>query len=561
MQIKEYKNIFILLVLMSSSLFSQERVLDSLTKLDYQELQELFFKNSNDTLANYTYGQAYLSKARKENDSLEIARGYYLKIISKEENENLFYLYDTIIELSKNIKNENFPATAYYDKGIYYHKKYLYKNALDNYIKAASYNHGSRKEHLDFLINHSLGQLKSTIAKNDEALEVTKKCYKYVVEKNYRDSNPPLYYIVLYTLTDAYRKMQYLDSARVYNRLGLLDKYKSESTINYNHFLLMDGILKLEDQHYAEAEKNISRALHQIEKTEDQTSLLLGYFYLGKIHHHLKNKELSILNYKKVDSIVQKSNTIYPEYTYAYQQIIKYYQDQNNVEQQLEYTSKLITVDSILISRYKYVNDEIINKIDIPDLISSKEILIKQLQKDKKKSNTSAYLLIAILLGITGITFYQFKKRSFYKKRFEALIQNGKTKSKTQQKKIETTPPNIPKDIVTNLLQKLIDFEEKNRYTDTSVTLNNLAIKMNTNSNYLSKVINHYKGKTFANYIKQLRVEYAFRRLKTESKLRRFTIKAIAQECGFKSAESFSKTFYATYGIYPSYFIKKLDAI
>ena len=561
MQIKEYRNIFILLVLMSSSLFSQERVLDSLTKLDYKEIKKLILKPDNDSIIIHTYIKAYLRKARKENDSLEIARGYHLEINSGKEDEKTFHLYDTIIEVSKNLKNQNFPANAYFDKGVYYHRKYFYKNALDNYIQAASYNHGSRKEYLGFLINQSLGQLKSTIDKNQEALTITKKCYKYVIEKNYRKKKPLIYYNVLYSLADAYRKINYLDSARVYTRLGLLDKNESDISINYYHFLLLDGILKFEDQQYIEAEINISKALPHIEKIQDQTSIARGYFYLGKAYSYLKNEEKSILNYKKVDSIVQKTNNIQPEFTSAYQQIIKHYREEGNIEQQLKYTVKLIQVDSILDNRYKYVNQEITNKLDIPSLINSKEQLIEQLQIDKKQSSTATFVLLLILSGIIGITAYQYKKKTFYKKRFEELIKIDTPKEHVKPTISETSPPDIPKEIIDELLMKLSKFEETHSYIDSKITLTSLALKMNTNSNYLSKVINHFKQKSFATYIKELRVEYAFMKLKSEAKLRRFTIKAIAEECGFKSAESFSKTFYKVYGIYPSYFIKKMDAL
>ncbi|MFC4635830.1 helix-turn-helix domain-containing protein [Dokdonia ponticola] len=553
------RNIFIVLFLISTSFFSQERSVDSLSRLEFQEIQELFLKSVDDSLVSNIYVQAYLNKAKKEKDSLEIAKGYFLKIISNGEDEKFFHLYDTIIEVSKNLKNQNFPATAYFDKGVYYHRKYLYKNALDNYIKAAYYNHGSRKEHLEFLINQSLGRLKSTINKNQEALTITKKCYKYVVEKNYRDENSPLYYNVLFSLADTYRKMNYLDSARVYTRLGLLDKNESDTSINYYHFLLLDGILRLQNKEYIEAEANIARALPYIEKIQDQTTIASGYFYLGKAYSYLNNEEKSILNYKKVDSIFQKTNNISPEYTNAYQQIIKHYKKEGNIEEQLNYTIKLIRVDSVIDNRYKYVNQEITNKLDIPSLINSKEQLIEQLQIDKKQSSTATFVLLFILSGIIGITAYQYKKKTFYKKRFEELIKTDKPKERVKPTISETSPPDIPKEIIDELLMKLSKFEETHSFIDSKITLNSLAVKMNTNSNYLSKVINHFKQKSFATYIKELRVEYAFMKLKSEDKLRRFTIKAIAEECGFKSAESFSKTFYKVYGIYPSYFIKKLD--
>lgn len=560
MQIRSSFFIFILSNLVISFLNAQEKNQDSLIALEYHELTQSFGKHINDSIIAVRYANAFIIKARKEKDTLQMVRGYYYKLILDQKKDRLFHLYDTIIDLSKNFKNENFPAVAYFDKGVIYHRRYLFKNALENYIKAAKYNNGSRKENLDFLINQSLGQLKSTIGNDEEALVLTKSCYKYVIEQNYKEEDSPLYYNVLFSLANAYRKTNHIDSARVYNRLGLLDKNRSENSINYNHFLMLDGILKYHSKEYAEAEINILRALPEIENVGDQTTLVLGYFFLGKTYSELKNKPKALDHFKKVDSIFQNTDNITPELTDAYQYIIKYYKENNNIEEQLKYTERLIRVDSTLTNRYKYLNKEIIAQFDIPKLISSKEELISKLTSDKKKSKNSSMLLIVGLTAILGISIYQFKKITFYKRRFKELINNDETtrKNEIQHETSEQVILDVPEEIVNDILDQLTVFEEKHNYINPKITLHNLAQKINTNSSYLSKVINHYKQKSFTSYIKQLRVHYIFNRLKSEEKLRRFTIKAIAEECGFKSAESFSKTFYGIYGIYPSFFIKQL---
>lgn len=63
----------------------------------------------------------------------------------------------------------------------------------------------------------------------------------------------------------------------------------------------------------------------------------------------------------------------------------------------------------------------------------------------------------------------------------------------------------------------------------------------------------------FASYIKDHRITYSAKELRKSAKLRKYSIRGIAEECGFKTAESFSKAFYEKYGIYPSYFIKQLE--
>ncbi len=82
---------------------------------------------------------------------------------------------------------------------------------------------------------------------------------------------------------------------------------------------------------------------------------------------------------------------------------------------------------------------------------------------------------------------------------------------------------------------------------------------METNSKYLSKIVNTHKEKTFTKYINDLRVEYAIRKLQQDKKLRNYTIQAIAVEFAFDNAESFSTAFHKNTGLKPTYFIENIN--
>ena len=117
----------------------------------------------------------------------------------------------------------------------------------------------------------------------------------------------------------------------------------------------------------------------------------------------------------------------------------------------------------------------------------------------------------------------------------------------------------LPDDLISAVVEKLSEFEEKQVFLDQNLNLKKLADNIGTNTNYLSKIINWHTNSNFSTYLNELRVDYAFHRLKNDPKFRRYTIKAVAFESGFKSSESFSKYFYRKYDIYPSYFIKSLN--
>ena len=117
----------------------------------------------------------------------------------------------------------------------------------------------------------------------------------------------------------------------------------------------------------------------------------------------------------------------------------------------------------------------------------------------------------------------------------------------------------ISKEIVKSVLIALEELENNNTFLDNEITLNSLSKLYNTNSNYLSKIINTYKEKNFSTYISDLRIEYCLEKLKNDTTFRKYSIKAIAFEVGFNNTESFSKAFFKKTEIHPSYFIKELE--
>ncbi len=139
--------------------------------------------------------------------------------------------------------------------------------------------------------------------------------------------------------------------------------------------------------------------------------------------------------------------------------------------------------------------------------------------------------------------------------------QNNTVVKKTENKSniTNTNQLNIPEDIIQYVLKNLDVFEKNQEYTSQKITLNSLAKKLNTNTNYLSKIINHYKGTSFSNYLNMLRINNIDHQLKNNSIIRKFTIKAIAQEAGFNTADSFSKVFFKLKGIRPSEYIKNIE--
>jgi AraC-like DNA-binding protein len=90
-------------------------------------------------------------------------------------------------------------------------------------------------------------------------------------------------------------------------------------------------------------------------------------------------------------------------------------------------------------------------------------------------------------------------------------------------------------------------------YLDSNLTIEILSEKLKTSRHHVSQVVNERLGKTYIEYISELRLEEAKRRLSNPNNFR-FTIAAIALDSGFNSVSSFNDVFKRRFGITPSKF-------
>ncbi len=160
-------------------------------------------------------------------------------------------------------------------------------------------------------------------------------------------------------------------------------------------------------------------------------------------------------------------------------------------------------------------------------------------------------------LGYQSVLQLRVLKERKYLRKHLTKPSNLSSNNEVLDKKIKNEI-HISQEVVDSILKGLEDFENEKQYTLQSITLNSLAKKLNTNTNYLSKVVNHYKEMSYTNYLNTLRINNIVEELYSNPKIRKFTIKAIAQEAGYSNSDSFSKVFYKLKGENPSDFINKL---
>ncbi|WP_158447871.1 AraC family transcriptional regulator [Aquimarina longa] len=543
---------------------------DSLAEINYKGLKARFYNvlEKNETLARI-YANTYLQKAKNEKNFLKIAKGYNLLSTSyskKEHYKEVLVYLDSAITVSKQIEHKRYPSLFFINKGQAYEEEGNFKQALDNYLEAIQWCKKSKNSHLEFITKHNIGLLKRKLRKYREAKDIFKECLSYRSSKEMTIKDSLSYLVTLSGLVHTYRLTNEVDSALFFNKEGI--KSSKGKDILYL-FELNEAILQYYDKSYKTVITDIDSLLPKLLKPENKyffetTDLINAYLYQGKSHEALRNKDMAVEYYKKIDSLLQISNYIIPETRTTYTNLINYYKSLNDKNKQLFYINRLLRSDSILDSNYEYLSDRLIKDYDTPKLLLQKEKLIGDLEAKHSTSLIGVLILSIIVVIVVVFLMLSYKKQKRYQQRFEELIAS-KDKIKEEKKPEKGKTPGtsnsigISEEIVNAILDNLSNFEKKQDFIKINITTSVLASKFGTNSKYLSKVINTYKQKSFIQYINDLRIEYIIEKLKSNTKYRMYTIKALAAEAGFNTTEAFSKSFYKKTGIYPSYFIKKLE--
>jgi AraC-like DNA-binding protein len=506
-----------------------------------------------------------VKKAKKENNYLFLIGGYQTHALIRNNDSVLIYC-DSIINLKSKSPNPAFIREAYQIKADYFFNNNIYDRSLDNYLKVAEY--AESENNIDKIIKskYDIGTLKRRIGEKEEALNLYKEGYNYVIKTN-KKLDTTLYLSVLTAIANIYNDMQQGDSSSFYNKLGMkvAAKYGKESYVK--HFSLNEGVSLYYKGQFPAAIDSLEKHAPYYENKEDTNNLPYAYYYSGKSHQELGNEKAAIRYHKKVDSLFKKNEAVYNISRKSYEELIKHYRKEKDLKNQLYYINQLIKVDSLLHEEELYLSKGIFKEYDIPQLESEKEMILQQMG-EKDLLFKKIILAFTILLAISLIVLiFQYYKKTVYKKKFDQImtgVEDQKLTEVSDDKDKELNTANtiaeleISQEIINGILLGLQQFENQQKYLLLNLTLNSLAKELETNSNYLSKVINHYKKRSFSNYLNLLRVNYFIDLAKRDPNIRKFTIKAIANEVGFSNSESFSKAFYKHKGIKPSYFLKEL---
>jgi PAS domain S-box-containing protein len=100
--------------------------------------------------------------------------------------------------------------------------------------------------------------------------------------------------------------------------------------------------------------------------------------------------------------------------------------------------------------------------------------------------------------------------------------------------------------------------ENQKLYLDPDLTLKQLAERLDTNTKYLSQVVNHFSGSNFQQFLNVYRINEFTSHLKN-GHFRHLTLFGLAQQCGFNNKSTFFKVFKEVTGATPKVYIAGIE--
>ena len=136
-----------------------------------------------------------------------------------------------------------------------------------------------------------------------------------------------------------------------------------------------------------------------------------------------------------------------------------------------------------------------------------------------------------------------------------AYDRDGENRTEDTGSKYQTS--SLSDDQKQALLDAIAEIMENTReFCESDFSLEKLSTLVNSNSKYVSQVINETYRKNFSNYVSEYRIREACVRLMDIERYGNYTIKAIAESVGYKSHATFINVFRKVTGITPSIYQK-----
>ena len=551
---------FYLLIVFSGNVFAQKK--DSLSKYSYVDLHYRIMDAEKDSLRLHTYLKEYKQRAFREKNNERIS-AYYKNFVFQQKEEKQLAFIDSALYYAFKINDKAVIGDVYLTKGTLFYSMKDFQKALDNYLKANGYISQTDDVYNKKRIKYKIGIVKNYLGYYADAASLFQECIDYYSQDETYNMQRG-YVSSLEGLAWSYTKMNRVNESNQVLQTALRSVGKNNfSKLDEHYLVFKQGINDYFLKNYDEAIRKIDQRLPFLYENEDFAWATVGNFYIGQSYWDMNEKEKAISYFEKVNQVFETKKYTHPDVRKSYELLISYYKLKNDKNKQLYYIEQLVKADSVYSQNHKHLIHKINKEYETKDLLQAKKELERSLFVEKYKTGIISGVAFFILIASLVVYFQQKKKA---KKVAQELIRKIESIQKqivesSEELKIIPKTNNINDETVLKILEKLTGFEQQQKFLKPDVTLEKLANDFGTNTSYLSSVINSHKNQKFNDYINSLRINYVINEMVINSSTDffRYSMDGIAQHLGFKSENTFSRTFQKHTGIKPSVFIKELS--
>ena len=558
---------FFILLVTAPAVFSQ-----NLSELEIKRTRSIQEQLISDPEKAYT---AALEISKSKNQLFSFFGKYYVANYFYNKSE-FTHSKELLITLIDNIeKSDDFKSSKVYQDliGMCVNKLfYIHKNLgeydlslyyLDKYKKSVSNNHFNEQYGS---IKVAMGDYINGIALLKRELKTTPHLKLGVGEK--KIMNKKLFADKYNIIGEAYQKYYIqskktvlLDSANYYFNVAATMMLQDNFYLEYTK-----ALLSMREAKSAALAGNYLKSLSLYRKRKKYPIIhdnirTEQLFDLGMADcfHHLKQVDSALFYCKKYIKNYQITKVSKENLLMAYNIMTQCYSEKNDNKNAYLYAQKSLE----LIQSIGGIKNKSLNFLHNYDLNKIKEES-NSIIASKNYFKISLFSILIVLSFVIFSFYYYYKLQKEKHYRFLKIIQNLK-ESKTSEirnqqiNKIEAQHKQIiDEELIEKIGLGLKKLEQKETFLDPNFKLAFVAKKLNTNTAYLSQYLNQIMQKTFSEYTQELRIQYVLQKLSDAPYFRKYTLQAIAEEVGYKDANTFVRVFKKQTGLTPNYYIEKL---
>ncbi len=477
-------------------------------------------KDAKEILQENLANELLVDSIRKESLFMLAEIGMY----EKEYKASLPYMISIEKIIRKNDLNTRRDSIdlsrVYVAMGLLHEQLKNYETAHKYYDEALVYNVKSGNE--SYIMYYKAGLFEQE-NKLQQSIAITKKALAQGI-KNKDHLFLPTYYL---SLSSIFKKLKQPDSVIYFGKKGLVDNKDCQ----LDQLLAAVGNGYAMKSEYRTSINFLKEALdHSVSKT----------FELD-IHKDLRDSYLGLKEYEK-----------------AFEHNKEFLRLKDSIDN-LKVKQEIVAITEKYESNKKELEIEQLNTANLKS-----DLLIKEQRAQLIFTSLALLLAIAVLSSILYFYYQQKKqKQLLYDKNLQLARELRNKENKTlntanTEAKLKLDSVNGMDNSQRNKLRESIEqLISDEFYLDREMSLPKMAKELETNTTYLSRIINEDYQKAFATFINELRLSHTLRSLEADSKYRKLTIDHIAYNSGFASSSTFYNAFKKFTGLTPSYYIKK----